>query len=110
MKRHIDTEELRILFFTAYFLYSRSKYGSSERGDVRLGRIGAYRGIMQLCRAAMDATAPCPRSELIEGCRRLEAQAEGLPEGAFKTAYLETLAVLRRRIASTESVLEHPHH
>ncbi|MHC3995543.1 hypothetical protein ACXWTF_12020 [Thiomicrolovo sp. ZZH C-3] len=110
MKRHIDTEELRILFFTAYFLYSRSKYGSSERGDVRLGRIGAYRGIMHLCRAAMDANPPCLRSGMLEGCRRLEAQAAGLPDGAFKTAYLETLAVLRRRIASTESGLEHPHH
>ncbi|WP_345969450.1 hypothetical protein WCX72_08875 [Sulfurimonas sp. HSL1-6] len=99
MKRTIDAEEIRILFFTAYFLYGRSKYGSSERGDVRLGRMGAYRGIMQLCRAAMDAPSPCLRSGMIEGCRRLEAQTEGLPEGTFKTAYLETLTLLRRRIA-----------
>jgi len=96
MKRYIEARELNVLFFTAYFLYGRSKYGHLERGDVRLGRIGACRGVMTLCRAWTAQPEPLARARLDEAFTLLERQADPLSEGPFKAAYLETLTVLRR--------------
>lgn len=94
MKRFLDTQELKVLFFTAYFVLGRSKYGSAERGDIRLGRIAACRGVMALCRA-LGETPPLSVKMLEDGFDGLEHAADRLHEGAFKTAYLETLEAFK---------------
>ena len=100
MKRYIEDKEILLLFFTAHFHYGRSKYGHLERGDIRLGRIGACRGVMTLCRAWMAQPRPLARARFTEDFARLEMQASFLADGPFKRAYLETLAALRDIIKS----------
>lgn len=95
MKRYLETQELKVLFFTAYFVYSRSKYGSSERGDVRLGRLGACHGVMKLAQTLMAAEPPVRSAALDAGFGHLMLQGDRLSDGTFKTAYLETLRALR---------------
>ena len=98
MKRYMEAKEIQILYFTAYFLHGRSKYGSAERGDIRLARIGACRGVMRVCRTLTEAPQPVLRSHLDEAFILLQRQAERLTGGAFKTAYLETLAFLQKTV------------
>ena len=96
--KHLSHKEILILYFTAYFLHSRSKYGDLERGDIRLARIAACRGVMQVGRSLGDAPQPVLRIRLDEAFSLLAQQAEHLPEGTFKTAYTETLAHLRQTV------------
>lgn len=95
---HLSRKEISVLHFTAYFLHSRSKYGDLERGDIRLARIAACRGIMQVGRTLGDAPKPVPRARLDEAFSLLAQQAERLPDGTFKTAYMETLERLRQTV------------
>jgi hypothetical protein len=97
MKRHIEEKELLVLFFTAYFLYGRNKYGDLERGDIRLARIAACRGVMHICDAFKADPKPLPRARFEEAFALLERQSERLADGTFKSAYLETLAALRKK-------------
>lgn len=99
MKRYIEDKEMLVLYFSAYFLHGRSKYGALERGDIRLARIAACRGVMQVCDAFKETPKPLPRSQLERGFALLEAQAEKLAEGAFRTNYLETLTVLKKTVS-----------
>jgi hypothetical protein len=96
MKRYIEEKELLVLYFSAYFLYGKSKYGTLERGDVRLARIAACRGVMQVCDTLKETPNPLPRAQLEKAFALLEQQAERLAEGAFRTNYLETLEVLKK--------------
>lgn len=96
--KHLSRKEISILYFTAYFLYGRSKYGDLERGDIRLARIAACRGVMQIGRSLGDAPQPVHRIRLDEAFSLLAQQAERLPEGTFKTVYLETLERLRQTL------------
>ncbi len=96
MKHYLENEEIKLLLFRAYFLYGKSKYGSAERGDIRLARIAACRGVMQLCRlllSAKEERIPLARAEA--GFAQLRQQAEHLGEGAFKQTCLETLTALQ---------------
>ena len=92
MKRYLEEHEIKVIFFTAYFLYGRSKYGDLERGDIRLARIAACRGVMQVCRGFMESGQPVLRTHLATAFGMLEQQADRLEDGTFRRAYLETLA------------------
>jgi hypothetical protein len=98
MKRYLEEKEILVLFFTAYFLHGRNKYGDLERGDIRLARIAAFRGVMQVCRGFMEGPKPMPRTHLDTAFGLLEQQAERLADGTFRQTYLETLTALRQTL------------
>jgi len=98
MKRYIEEKEILVLFFTAYFFYGRNKYGHLERGDIRLARIAACRGVMHVCDVLKAGPKPLPRLQLDAAFAQLERQADRLADGTFKSAYLETLTALREKI------------
>ena len=101
MKRSIETKEIRVLFFTAYFLYGRNKYGTPTEGktDACLAGIAACRGVMRLSREWLHMPSPLPRPRLEEAFAHLRHQAASLADGPFKHAYLEMLATLRETIS-----------
>jgi molybdenum cofactor biosynthesis enzyme len=91
MKRYIEAKAVKTLFFRAYFLYGRSKYGSAERGDIRLARIAACSSVMQLCRSLPMEKGHIPFKEVEVGFAQLKQQVERLGDGTFKHTCLETL-------------------
>ena len=95
---HLSRKEISALYFTAYFFHGRSKYGNLERGDIRLARIAACRGAMRVGRTLKNAPQPVQRARLDEAFSLLAQQADPLPDGAFKSAYLETLELLRQAV------------
>ena len=101
MKRYLEAKEIEVLFFSAYFLYGRCKYGHTEHGDIRLGRIAACKGVMRLCEGWMKAPEARLRSRLSDAFVLLQRQADRLADGTFKHAYLETLEALREAHAKS---------
>ncbi len=106
MKRYLESQEIKTLFFRAYFFYGRSKYGSAERGDIRLARIAACSSVMQLCRALPMEKERIPVKEVEAGFGQLRRQVERLGDGTFKRTCLETLTALSSSILHPQSSID----
>jgi hypothetical protein len=92
MKRYIEEREIQARFLLAYFLYGRVKYGSSGYSEERLARLSAYKSVMNLYRPLAKEERRVKSERLLYRFDLLHAEAEALEEGAFKRAFLETLA------------------
>ena len=91
MKRYLEHHELQALFFRAYFLYGKVKYGSSGYSDKRLGAMTAYKSIMQLYRPFVVLEHRVRTDAVMERFDYLESKAKALRDDGFKRAFLKTL-------------------
>ena len=91
MKRYLEHHEIRALFFRAYFMYGKVKYGSSGHSDKRLGSMTAYKSIMQLYRPFVLLEQRVKTDVIIERFEYLENKAEALTDDGFKRAFLKIL-------------------
>ncbi|WP_345974528.1 hypothetical protein [Sulfurimonas sp. HSL3-7] len=92
MRRYIEFEALMASYFVAYFLYGKVKYGSKGYSEERLGRMSAYKSLMQVYQPYLWQKERIKSEVILERFRYLEQKAEALPDDRFKRAFLETLA------------------
>jgi hypothetical protein len=92
MKRYMEIQEIRGRMMLAYFLYGQVKYGSKGYSEERLGRLSAYKSVMNLYRPLAYANRRIKSGEVLRRFDLLRQKAEALGEGGFRRAFLETLA------------------
>jgi hypothetical protein len=97
MKRYMEIQEIRGRMMLAYFLYGQVKYGSKGYSEERLGRLSAYKSVMNLYRPLANANRRVKREEVLRRFDLLRKKAEALGEGGFRRAFLETLGQLDPR-------------
>lgn len=91
MRRYIEFEELMASYFVAYFLYGKVKYGSKGYSEERLGRMSAYKSVMQVYQPYLWQKERVKSDVIMERFDYLEQKAKALPDDRFRKAFLETL-------------------
>jgi hypothetical protein len=91
MKRYMEIQEIRGRMMLAYFRYSQIKYGSKGYSEARLGRLSAYKSIMNLYRPLADTNQRIKSQEVFWRFDLLREKAEALSDDGFRRAFLETL-------------------
>lgn len=84
-------------YFMAYFLYGKVKYGSSDYSEERLGKMSAYKGVMQIYSPYLWQKERIRSEAITERFTYLEQKGKALKDDDFKRAFLEALGKVDRR-------------
>ncbi len=94
MKPYLEIKELHAHYFICYFSYSKVKYGSREHSPERLGRVSAYKSIMNLYGRYIRVGQRIKRELLLKDFDYLHKQILALPDDGFRKAFLSVFEEL----------------
>jgi len=100
MKRYLEPDQIKGRFFLLYFLYGKVKYGTRGSDMERLGRMSAYKAMMNLYRTLAIGEGRVLQIRIDTDVESLCNLARTtLPSGEFQNTFLSTISHLQREEA-----------